>query len=174
MTPDSSDRSDLFGPEGDCTPDEAVAAVKASRAASMPSPKRRLPGSAVTCVHGDECRRLSCMYCLCGDDDCWQMAFGSPWCEKCREHHRSPVGDECFLEDDAAMSEPKIPTIEAMHALSVDEVRAHLRRYVAALPADERREVGVLAGNPYAMLIVRRIEFLTGATKADVLREALR
>jgi hypothetical protein len=73
-----------------------------------------------------------------------------------------------------AMSEPKIPTIDAMHAMSVDDVRAHLRRFVADLPPEERREVGVLAGNSYVMLIAGRIEFLTGAHKAEVLRDALR
>jgi hypothetical protein len=72
------------------------------------------------------------------------------------------------------MSEPKIPTIDALHGMSVEDVRAHLRRYVADLPAEDRREVGVLAGDPYVMLIAGRIEFLTGVHKVDVLRETLR
>ena len=36
MTPACSDRGDLYGPEGDCTPEAATAAAKEARAAYKP------------------------------------------------------------------------------------------------------------------------------------------
>lgn len=41
--------------------------------------------------------------CLCGEDDCWYLAAGYPYCRSCEEHHRPP---ECPIDERGRSLDP--------------------------------------------------------------------